>query len=148
MPGPSIQTIATRCGPACRRPSQAGGSRAGYPTDAALPMSALWRSHDRHRGVRTRLRAQVAANASHDRHVITQASCQRSTFPRSDAWLYAGGDLSRLNHIDQCSHRPLTRSERPKCLLDSADLPCVQTRRCRRASVPPTIELRADIKSP
>jgi len=35
-----------------------------HATCTALPLSALWRPHDRDRGVRTRLRAEVASDAS------------------------------------------------------------------------------------
>jgi hypothetical protein len=49
--------------------------------------------------------------------------------------------------IDQ-GPRPVEPENPPKCLRHSADLPCVHTRTWRRASVPPIIELGADIKSP
>jgi hypothetical protein len=81
---------------------------------AALP--PLWRSHDRHRGVRARLRAEVAADTEQDRHVMSQSPCERRGFPVPMRWLRAGGDLSRPNHIHQSADRPLMRSERPpKC---------------------------------
>jgi hypothetical protein len=138
-----------RCRPACRRPAKAAGCGAGRPTCTALPMPALWRPHDCDRGVRVRLRAEVAADAEQDRHVMSQTSCERCGFPVPMRWRHAGGDLARLNHIHQCSDRPSMRSERPpKCLLHSPDLRHVHTRRWRRARVPPTIELGADVKSP
>jgi hypothetical protein len=47
-----------------------------------------------------------------------------AAFPFQTRWLHAGGDLSRPNHIHQCTDRALMRSEhQPKCLLHSADLP-------------------------
>ena len=98
------------------------------PRGAALPMPALWRSHDRHRDLRARLRAEVATDTEQDRHVMSQTSCERCGFPVPMRWLHAGGDLSRPNHIHQCADRPLMRSERPpKCLLHSPDLRRVQT---------------------
>ena len=138
-----------RCRPACRRPAKAAGYHAGCATCAALPVPALWRPHDRHRGVRARLRAEVATDAEQDRHIMSQTSCERRGFPVPMRWLHAGGDLSRPNHGDQCADRPLMRSERsPRCLLHAPDLACVQTCRSRPAGVAPTIELGADIKSP
>ena len=78
------------------------------------------------------------------------------TFPVSVAafpFRCAGSTPAAIS-LDQ-SHRisapigPLMRSERPpKCLLHSPDLACVQTCRWHRASVAPTIEIGADIKSP
>src|SRR4029077_19248277 len=61
--------------PACRRPATAARWHAGCATCAALLVPALWRSHDRHRGVRARLPAEVAPDAEQDRHVMSQ------TFP-------------------------------------------------------------------
>jgi hypothetical protein len=79
---------------------------------------------------------------------MSPTSCRRCGFPVPMRWLHAGGDLSRPNHIHQSADRPLMRCERPpKCLLDSPDLACVQTSRCRRAGVPPFIEIGAN-KSP
>ena len=40
-------------------------------------------------------------------------------------WLYAGSDLSRPDHGDQCAERPLMRSERlPRCPLQAPHLAC------------------------
>jgi hypothetical protein len=41
-------------------------------------MLALWRSHDHHRGIRARLRAEVAADAKQGRHVMSQISPEDS----------------------------------------------------------------------
>jgi hypothetical protein len=80
---------------------------------------------------------------------MSQTYCERCGFLVPMRWLHDGGDLSRPNQVDQCADRPLMRSERPpRCPLHFPDLPCLQTRGWRRASVPPTIELGADIKSP
>ena len=80
---------------------------------------------------------------------MSQTSSERRDFPVPMRWLHAGGDLSRPNHIDQCTERSLMRSERlPRCLLHASDLACVQTCRSHPVSVPSTIEIGADIKSP
>ena len=70
-----------RCRPACRRPGKAARCRAGRPTCIALPMPALRRPHDRDRGVRVRLRAEVAADAKQDRHVMSQPPASVAAFP-------------------------------------------------------------------
>jgi hypothetical protein len=57
-------------------------------------MPALRRPHDRDRGVRVRLRADVAADTKQDRHVMSQTSSERRRFPVPLRWLRAGGDLS------------------------------------------------------
>ena len=78
---------------------------------------------------------------------MSPTNCERFLVPMR--WLHAGGDLSRPNQIHQCADRVLMRSERsPRCPLHSPGLPSLQTCGWRRASVPPTIELSADIKSP
>ena len=74
-----------RCHPACRRPAKAARCRAGCATCTALPMPALWRSHDCDRGVRVRLRAEVAADAEQDRHVMSQTFLRALRLSRSDA---------------------------------------------------------------
>jgi hypothetical protein len=105
------------------RPAKAARMLRRIARVAVLPMPPLRRSHDRHRGVRARLRADVAADTEQDRHVMSQTSCRRGGFPVPMRWLRAGRDLSRPNHIPQSAGRPLMRSERPpKCLLKSPDL--------------------------
>ena len=42
---------------------------------------------------------------------MTQAYCERRDLPVPTRWLYAGSDLSRPGHSDQCAARPLMRSE-------------------------------------
>ena len=42
-----------------------------------------------------RLRAEVAADPKQDRHVMSQTSSERCSFPVSLRWLHAGGDLSQ-----------------------------------------------------
>jgi hypothetical protein len=80
---------------------------------------------------------------------MSQTSRKRCGFPVPMRWLHAGGDLSRPNSIHQCGDRALMRSEHPpKCLLHSADLLYVQTRRSNPVSVTSVIELGAGIKSP
>ena len=70
---------------ACRRPATAAGCHTERAARAALPMPALRRPHDRHRGVRTRLRAEVAADAGQVRHVMSQTSSARRPLSRSVA---------------------------------------------------------------
>jgi len=112
-------------------------------------MSPLWRAHDRHRDLRTRLRAELAANTEQDRHLMSQTYCERCGFPGPMRWLHAGGDLSRPNSIHQCADRALMRSDQPpKCLLHSADLLSVQKRRSNPAGITSIIEIGASIKSP
>jgi hypothetical protein len=80
---------------ACRRPERAAGYRHGHATCAALPLPALWRPHDRDRGVRTRLRAELASDAEQDRHVMSQTALERRHFPVPIRWPHAGSDPSR-----------------------------------------------------
>jgi hypothetical protein len=64
-------------------------------------------------------------------------------------WLYAGGDLSQSKRVDQHTDRSLMRSEGPpNSLLHAPELGCVHIPRSRRASVAPTIEVSANLKSP
>ena len=79
---------------------------------------------------------------------MTQAYCERRDFPVPMRWLYAGSDLSRPDHADQCAERPLMRSERlPRSPLQAPHLACPHTR-LLPGSVAPTIKVGADIKSP
>jgi hypothetical protein len=71
------------------------GYRAGCAARAALPMPALRHPHDRDRGIRARLRAEVAADTKRVRHVMSQTSSERRRFPVPLRWLHAGGDVSR-----------------------------------------------------
>jgi hypothetical protein len=64
-------------------------------------------------------------------------------------WLYAGSDLSQSKRIDQRTDRSLIRSEGPpSSLLHAPGLVCVHIPSSRRATVTPTIEASANIKSP
>ena len=79
---------------------------------------------------------------------MTQAYCERRDFPVPTRWLYAGSDLSRPDHGDQCAQRPLMRSERLlRCPLQLPTSP-VYTSRSLPGSVAPDIKVGADIKSP
>ena len=136
------------CRPAGRRVARAAGYRARRATRAAVPMPALRRSHDRHRGVRPRLRAELAPDPNKDRHVMSQTSSECRDFPLPLRRRHAGGDLSRPDHRDQCNMRLLTRSERPpKSKFKHPEL-APQTSRPHRASLTSTIKLSANIKSP
>ena len=97
----------TRRRPACRRPSTAAGCHTGRAACAAQPMPALRRPHDRHRGLRSRLRAKVAADPNRERHIMSQTACEHRRFPVPLHWLHAGGDPSRQNHANQPVDRPL-----------------------------------------
>jgi hypothetical protein len=109
----------------------------------------LWRAYDRHRDLRARLRAELAADTEQDRHLMSQTSCDRCSFPVPMRWLRAGGDLAQPNRIPQCADRASMRSEHPpKCLMHFADLPYLQTPSSNPASVTSIIELGAGIKSP
>ena len=126
-----------QCRLACRRP--AAGCRAGCATGAALLVPALWRSHDRHRGLRTRLRAKVATGAQQDRHVMSQTR-ERCAFQVPMRWPNASDNLSRPHHIDQCSDWPLMRSKRPpKCQFRLPNSPAFKhAGRLALASRPPS----------
>jgi len=53
-------------------------------------MPLLWRSYDHHRGVRARPRAEVAADAEQDRHIMSQRlSVSVAAFPFQMRWLNA-----------------------------------------------------------
>jgi hypothetical protein len=79
---------------------------------------------------------------------MTQAYYERRDFPVSTRWLYAGSDLSRPDHGDQCADRPPMSSERlPRGPLQAPHLACphipiASWQRCT------TINVSADIKSP
>jgi hypothetical protein len=104
--------------PACRQPATAAGCHTGRAARAALPMPALRRPHDRHRGLRARMRAKVAAGPKHDRHIMSHTVRQRRRFPVPLRWLHAGGDLSRRNHAYQRADRSLIGSTpSPRSLL-------------------------------
>ena len=96
-----------------------------------------------------RLRAEVAADAEQDRHLMSQTSYERCGFSVPMRWRRASGDLARPNHVDQCAERPLMRSEpQPRRLSHAPDLPFVQTCSSHPARVASTIEIGAGIKSP
>ena len=80
-----------------RRPATAAGCHTGRAACAALPMPALRRPHDRDRGVRTRLRATVAADPNRERHIMNQTACQRRRLPVPLRRLHAGDDLAQPN---------------------------------------------------
>ena len=90
----------------------------------------------------------MVPNAEHGRHVMTQAYCEHRDFPVPMRWLYAGTDLSRPDHGDQCAERPLMPSERlPRWPLQPPTSR-VHTSRSLPGSVAPTIKVVADNKSP
>jgi len=74
---------------------------------------------------------------------------ERRRFPVPMRWLYAGGDLSRSKRVNQRTDRSLIHAEGPPTSsLHAPALACVHIPRSRRASVAPTIEASANIKSP
>ena len=96
-----------------------------------------------------RLRAEVAAHANQDRYVMRRTFSERRRFPVPMRWLYAGGDFSRSKRVDQRADRSLLCSEDPPTsLLPAPELPYLHIPRSHRASVAPTIEASANIKSP
>jgi hypothetical protein len=104
--------------------------------------------YDRHRGLRSRLRAEVATDAEQDRLVMRPTSSKRCGFPIPMHWLHAGGDLGRPSHVDQCADCLLTRPKRPaNCPLHWVTIPCVQACSWRRPSIAPVIEIGTDVKS-
>jgi hypothetical protein len=75
---------------------------------------------------------------------VSVAAC-----PFQMRWLHAGGDLSRPDHIHQCTDRAFMHSTGPpRFPVHRHDLPCVQTCSWHRAGAPTTIEIGAHIKSP
>jgi hypothetical protein len=86
-------------------------------------MPALRRPDDRHRGLRARLRAKVAADPKHDPHIMSKTACERRRLPVPLRWPHAGGDLSRRNHANQRADRPLIRSTPPPRSLLRASRP-------------------------
>jgi hypothetical protein len=79
---------------------------------------------------------------------MSQAHCETRDFPVLTRWLYAGSDLSRPGHGDQCAERLLMRSERwPRCPLQAPHLACPHIPSLP-GNVPATIKVGADIKSP
>ena len=80
---------------------------------------------------------------------MSQTLCKRCGFLPPVRRPHASGDLSRPNHIYQCTDRTLIRSEhQPKCLLHSPDHAYVQICSWRRPGVPPIIDIGAGFKSP
>ena len=135
--------------PACRRPASAARHRSGRDPCAALPMPALWRAHDRDRGVRTRLRAEVASHVGQDRHVMTQTSRRPRNFQFRSRWLHAGSARSRSDHNHQHGESLLMRSEHaPRCPLHAPNLACDPIRRSHPVCVPSTVQFGAGINSP
>ena len=70
------------------------------------------------------MRAKVAADPKHDRHIMSQTACERRRLPVALRWLHAGGDLSRPNHANQRTDRRLIRStQTPRSLLRASKPP-------------------------
>ena len=124
MPTPAIRRILTtrtvRSLLFRRRPqplSSSGETRSPLSHRTRLarcpPMPALRRPDDRHRGLRARLRAKVAADPKHDPHIMSKTACERRRLPVPLRWPHARGDLSRRNHANQRADRPLIRSTPP-----------------------------------
>ena len=135
--------------PACCRGAKAAGCHTGRAACAALPVPALRRPHDCDRGLRARLRAEVAVDPKQDRHIMSQTACERRNVLATMRWLRAGGGLSRHNHANQRADRPLIRSSRPpRCPLHASKPPFHTPSRSPGASFAPTIIPAAKIKSP
>ena len=95
--------------PPAADPQQQPDATPDEPRAAALPMPALRRPHDRDRGVRTRLRAEVATDPEPLRHVMSQIACAAPPPSRSVA-LAPRRRRSPLNPIqgNPCARRPST----------------------------------------
>ena len=64
-------------------------------------MPALWRPHDRDRGVRTRLRAEVASDAQQGRHMMSRPPLSVATSPfRCAGPTPAAISLDPVNAVD------------------------------------------------
>ena len=99
-----------RCRPARRRSAAEARCRARGAARAALPMPALRRTHDRHRGVRTRLRAEAAAGAERVRHIMSHTSSARRLPFLCARPRRAAISLDPI-HGNQCARRPLIPSK-------------------------------------
>jgi hypothetical protein len=134
-----------QCRPACHRPARAAGYCAGCAPRAAVSMPALRRPHDRDRGVRARLPAEVAPDAEQDRHIMSQTSRRPRSFPVPTRWLHAGSDTSRSDHGHQCAERPRMRSDhasRCPCTLTISPA-CISAARSLPASRSPSMSAPA-----
>jgi hypothetical protein len=80
---------------------------------------------------------------------MTNTARNPCSFPGPMCRLHAGSDLAQPNGIHQCAGRASMCSEQPpKCLLRSADLLSVQTRRSNPAGISSITETSVNIKSP
>src|SRR6266478_312750 len=112
-------------------------------------LRALWRPHDRDRGVRTRLRAEVASDAQQDRHIMSQTALERRHFPVPMRWPHAGNDPSRPGLRGRRAVRPLIRFKRLlRGLLYASNLASGLIRRPHPLGVASTLQPGAAIKSP
>ena len=136
---PADRRSAQKCGR--RKKSTLSGPSTGRP--------ALRCPHDCDRGLRARLRANVAADPKQDRHIMSQTACERRHVLAPMRWLHAGGDLSRHNHANQRADRPLIRSTRPPSLpIARFQVPPPHPSRSPGASFAPTIMAGAKVKFP
>ncbi len=111
-------------------------------------MPALRRPHDRHRGLRARLPAKVAADPKHDRHIMSQTACERRRLPVPLRWPHAGGDLSRRNPRQSTSRSPVdTLHAATEIRIARVQAPLPTLSRSPRATFAPTIITGATIKS-
>ena len=95
------------------------------------------------------MRAKVAADPKHDRHIMSQTACQRRRFPLPLRWLHAGGDLSRRNHANQRTDRRLIRfTPTPRSLVARLQAPFRTLSWSLGAGFAPTTITGAKIKSP
>ena len=98
------------------------------PHRMRLPMSTLWRPHDHHRGVRARLRADVAANPSQDRHIMSQTPRGRLDFLAPMRRPRQRRSLSTKSLISVASSAADGSPSR-NCPWHAPQLPCVQDMR-------------------
>jgi hypothetical protein len=80
---------------------------------------------------------------------MNQAFRQHYGLPVPMRWPHAGGDRARSDHVHPCADHPMLPARSPpRCPVQSLGRPCVPPSSSPRASVAPTIELGANIKSP
>ena len=111
------------------------------PPDAAMPMPPLRRPHDRHRGLRARLRATVATDPNRERYIMNQTACQRRRLSVPLRRLHAGDDLAQPDSWPSMRPAPVDALQnQPGTLLSLSRPPPragMQACRSHRPTVPP-----------
>ena len=139
---------AARRRPARRRPATAAGDHSGRAACGALPMPALRRPHDRHRGLRPRLPAEMAADAGQVRHLMSQTPPRRAASP-----FWCAGSTPAAIPLDpiqgnQRARRPLIPFKPVGTLLPLSARRRVQASRSRRPQYLASTGCATNLKSP